>query len=325
MDDYKLLWNGTDVTSRVGDLRSTECIDGLSVQLTFRAARNPHDKYMGALPLEPGDPIQLVNNGLLVFRGLLTRVGLDGSASASDFGFYLNKSKIILQCNGVAADAAIRQMAAKAGVSLGTLPAMATKIQDVYIDKEPSAILKDILDKVTAETGTRYFSRVEPERGLCVYAYPTAPVKVVHQLAKNLRPFDPTWSLGAVSGEKSIEDLRNQVVVYRDENDQAERLASASDSASIGKYGWLQHMERADEAVSAAQAAQLARTTLSRLNKPVEAYRVDNMLGADGVRAGVMLRFSSDAFGLAGDFVVTQADHSYAQTGHTMSLEVERA
>ena len=193
MDDYKLLWNGTDVTSRVGDLRSTECIDGLSVQLTFRAARNPHDKYMGALPLEPGDQIQLVNNGLLVFRGLLTRVGLDGSASASDFGFYLNKSKIILQCNGVAADAAIRQMAAKAGVSLGTLPAMATKIQDVYIDKEPSAILKDILDKVTAETGTRYFSRVEPKRGLCVYAYPTTPVKVVHQLARNLRPFDPTW------------------------------------------------------------------------------------------------------------------------------------
>ena len=44
------------------------------------------------------------------------------------------------------------------------------------------------------------------------------------------------------------------------------------------------------------------------------------MLGAD-VRAGTMLRFSSDAFGLTGDWIIKQVTHTYAPQ-HTMSLEV---
>lgn len=320
MDNYTLYCNGYDITGRIGDLTSTDDIDQLSATLSFQAVRNPHDKLLPAFTFVPGDKLQLYNGGTMVFRGLATSVGLDGRITGNDFGWYLNKSKIILQCNGVAADDAIRQLGQKAGVSVGSVPSMPTLITEAYIAQEPSSILSDILDKVTAERGTKYFCRVEPDSGLCVYPYPTAPDTLSVQLARNLRPFDPTWSLGAVSGEDSMDELRNQVAVYREEDEQVRVLATATDSASISKYGWLQHMESADEGTTEAQARQLAAQKLRELNRLTQTRRVDNMLGAD-VRAGTMLRFSSDAFGLTGDWIIKQVTHTYAPQ-HTMSLEV---
>ena len=320
MDDYRVICNGYDVTARIGDLTSTDDIAQLSMSISCKAVRNPHDKLMPAFTFTSGDKWQLFNGSTMIFRGIITKTGLDGSIAANDFGWYLNKSKIILQCNGVAADDAIRQLCQKAGVSVGSVPSMPTIITEVYIAQEPSTILSDILDKVTAERGIKYFSRVEPDRGLCVYPYPTAPIALSVQLARNLRPFDPTWSLGAVSGEDSMDELRNQVSVYREEGDTARILATATDSGSISKYGWLQHMESADEGTTAAQAQQLASQKLRALNRLTQTRKVDNMLGAD-VRAGTMLRFSSDAFGLTGDWIVKQVTHTYAPQ-HTMSLEV---
>ncbi|EOQ38320.1 hypothetical protein [Butyricicoccus pullicaecorum] len=320
MDDYKVICNGYDVTARIGDLTSTDDIAQLSMSISCKAVRNPHDKLMPAFTFTSGDKWQLFNGSTMIFRGIITKTGLDGSITANDFGVYLNKSKIIFQCNGVAADDAIRQLCQKAGVSVGSVPSMPTTITEVYIAQEPSTILSDILDKVTAERGIKYFSRVEPDRGLCIYPYPTTPIALSVQLARNLRPFDPTWSLGAVSGEDSMDDLRNQVSVYREEGDTARILATATDSGSISKYGWLQHMESADEGTTAAQAQQLASQKLRELNRLTRTRKVDNLLGAD-VRAGTMLRFSSDAFGLTGDWIIKQVTHTYAPQ-HTMSLEV---
>ena len=320
MDNYKLLVNGFDITGRVGGLSSTEDIDALSVQLSFTVVKNPHDTYIPAFTLAPGDKIQLFNNQSLVFRGIVIKTGLDGSVQANDFGYYLNKSKIILQCNGVPADEGIRQLGAKAGVSVGSLPSMPTKITEIFVDKTPAEILKSILETVTAERGTKYFYRVEPDSGLCIYPYPSTPIKLRVQLARNLRTFDPTWSLGDVSGEDSMDGLCNQVTIYRTEDENARVLAKATDSASISKYGWIQHMESADEGVTAAQARQMAQTKLAELNQLTVTRKVDNMLGAD-VRAGEMLQFSSDKFGLSGNWMIKQITHNYDST-HTMSMEV---
>lgn len=318
---HKLLINGHDVTKRAGDITSTEDLDQLSVQLSFCLAHNPHDKYLPPGLTRPGDRVQLFNNSKMIFQGILIQSGLDGTAQVNDFGFYLNKSKVILQCNGVPADDAIRQLCKKAGVSLGSIPALPTIITEVFIAQEPSAILKTILERVTAERGTKYFMRVEPDKGLCIYPYPTSPVKLSVQLARNLRPFDPTWSLGGISGTDSMESLKNQVIIYHEEDKQARVLATASDSGSIGKYGWLQEMETADEGTTAAQARQMAATKLSALNRLTLTRNVTDMLGAD-VRAGTMLHFSSDKFGFGGNWTIKQVTHTYAPSGHTMSMEV---
>lgn len=318
---YKLLINGTDVTPRAGEISSTEDLEQLSVQLSFRLAHNPHDKYLPSGRTQPGDRVQLFHDSVLIFRGIVVQSGLDGTAQANDFGFYLNKSKIILQCNGVPADDAIRQLCKKAGVSLGSLPALPTIITDVFIAQEPSAILKTLLERVTAERGTKYFFRVEPDSGLCIYPYPQTPIQLSVQLARNLRPFDPTWSLGSISGTDSMEALKNQVVIYREEDKKAHILATETDSNSIERYGWLQDMHTADEGMTAAQARQMAKTKLAENNRLTVTRTVSDMLGAD-VRAGQMLRFSSEKFGFGGNWLIKQVTHSYNPTGHTMSMEV---
>lgn len=315
MDNYKIFWNGLDVSNQISALSSTEDIDTLSVSLSFTAVKNPYDRYMPTFAYQPGDKIQLFNNNKSIFNGIITRIGLDGTVYANDFGFYLNKSKIVLQCNGVSASDAIRQMCVHAGVQLGDLPDMPTLITDIFIDNEPSSILSDILDAVTAERGTKYFSRIEPDKGLCVYQYPTSPITLQVQLAKNLRTFDPTWALGSISGDDSIEELRNEVRIYREEDDTVHILATASDPASISKYGWLQHMESADEGVTTAQANQMAKTKLAELNRISSTRSVDEMLGAD-VRCGEMLQFSSDKFGFSGNWIVKSVTHTYDATPH---------
>lgn len=318
---YKLLINGFDVTGRVGDFNTSEDLDQLSVQLSYRLPHNPHDKYLPSGLSRPGDRVQLFHDSIMIFRGIVIQAGLDGTAQANDFGFYLNKSKVILQCNGVPADDAIRQLCKKVGVSLGSIPALPTKITEVFIAQEPSAILKTILERVTAERGTKYFWRVEPDKGLCIYPYPTSPVKLSVRLARNLRSFDPTWSLGEISGTDSMENLKNQVIIYREEKEQARVLATASDGGSISKYGWLQEMQTADEGTTAAQARQIAATKLAELNRITQTRTVSNMLGAD-VRAGTMLHFSSDKFGFGGNWIIKQVTHNYTPSTHTMSLEV---
>lgn len=320
MDHYRLLANGFDITQKTGELKSSEDIDALSVQLSFCVAKNPHDQYMPPFTIAPGDKIHFFNGSTLIFRGIVVKTDLTGNVQANDFGYYLNKSHVILQCNGAPADDAIRQLGVKTGISIGSLPQLPTRITDVFVDQTPADILKSILEMVTAERGEKYFYRVEPDTGLCIYPYPTTPMKLSVQLAQNLRPFDPTWSLGDISGEDSMEDLRNQVTVYRSENDDAHILAVETDSASIDRYGWLQHMVSADDGVTPAQARQMARTSLGNLNRLHLTRKIEHMLGAD-IRAGAMLHFSSDAFGLSGNWIIKQIAHDYEQT-HTMSMEV---
>ena len=324
MDQYRFFCNGAEITGRVGSPQLEADIATLSATLTFQTADNPRDPLLMRVAADPGVRIQMFNGSKEVFQGIGIGRGLDGTVKANDYGFFLNKSEIILQCNDVAADTAIRQMGAKAGVQIGHLPAMPTKILDNYIGMTPASILDDILEKVTAERGTKYFYRYESSAGLCIYEYPTARTTVTHQLSPVAKPYNPTWSLGGVSGEVTMEDLRNQVVVIRDENDQATELARAADGASIGQYGLLQHVEQVDEATTAAQANQIAQATVQRLNRLTESYRVTKMLGADEIMPGIMMYFGQKDWGFEGDFIITHVRHTY-QPHHLCECEVERA
>lgn len=325
MDGYMFLWNGENITKRISSPTLKDNLKALSAELSFTYFHNPNDPLIGFHGLSPGGRVQMYNTGTgtEVFRGIVVSVGLNGAIVCNDFGFYLNKSRIIIQFNDAAVDDALRQLGGKCGVTIGRCPSIPTKVTDVYIDKKPADIIADLLERATAERGVKYGYRVEGAQ-LAVYEYPTAPIYPVHQLCAGATPYNPTWSMLAISGEASIDELRNQVIVYRDENEKTHQLAYAADGASIGKYGWLQHLEKADESTTAAQAAQIAQTKLRELNRVTEGYHVNNMLGADEVKSGVMLSFGSGKWGFEGKFIVTEVVHSY-QPHHTMRLEVERA
>lgn len=126
VDDHRfLLCKGstvTDITRAVSQPEARDELDALSVELTFTAVRNNNrDKYMHWYGIEPGDKLRVVNHGREVFSGVILTVGLDGTVTANDMGWYLTKSEIILQLADAAAPDAVRRMCAKAGIAAGTI------------------------------------------------------------------------------------------------------------------------------------------------------------------------------------------------------------
>ncbi len=327
MDKYKLIWTpyrgkARDITDYASDLQSKDSMEALSVELSFTVVRNPRDPYIGVLPIHAGDHVQLLGNANEIFRGVIHEVGTDGSVIANDLGWYMGQSTIILQVSKLAASEVIRKACTKAGVTIGHLPDIPTAITQIYTDKTPADIVKEVLEKATAERATRYFSRVEGSK-FCVYAYPTDPIVPMYKPADNVAAFPITWRLGDASGKETIAELRNTVTVYRDKDDVLRVLASTQDAASVKHYGLLQHTVKAEDDANRAQAAQVAKSTLSNLNRVTQEYTIDNMFGSDEVRCGVMLEFHSPGY-IVGNFIVTDVTHCYFPT-HTMQLGVTQA
>ncbi len=312
-----------DITAVVGDLTATDDITALSVELTGTQLISQWDKYVPKLALAPGDKLRLRNEaaGADVFVGQLVKVGLDGALTAYDRGWYLGRSGIILQCSGMAADEAIRAACSKAGVGVKSVCSLPTKISEVWLGDAVSDIIADILDRCGAETGKDYQARMSPE-GLVVRELPTAAIRAFHKPAFNLAAFDITWALGQVSGEDSIAELYNAVVLAAEDSGKVYIGAQASNAASIEKYGFLQYIERVSENPGTAQLGQMVRTLLAQKDRIGRTRTISEIWGCDEVTSGTVLDFNSPAFGIAGKHRVTRVVHHYGGAGHTMELEI---
>lgn len=289
--------------------------------LTFTTFISPWDKYTPKLALAPGDKVRVTNQGKTVFSGVIITVTLDGGVTAYDRGWYLNKSEIVLQVNNLAADQVIRKACAKAGVTVGKVCSLPTKITQLWTGSTPADIISDVLDTCTSATGKQYRHRVD-DSGLQVEALPTAPIKAYHKPAKNIAAFDITWALGQVSGEDSIEDTYNAVVIAAEDDGKAYIGAQASNAASIKRYGFMQHIETVTENPGTAVLGQMVKNLLKNADKVGQTRSISEIWGCDEVTSGVVLRFNSPAFGIKGNFRITRVEHHYGGAGHTMALEI---
>lgn len=326
VDDHKLTLyrdgaQPRDITAFASDMTLTDDLDTLAAELTFKTFISPWDKYTPKLALAPGDKVRVTNQGKTVFSGVIITVTLDGGVTAYDRGWYLNKSEIVLQVNNLAADQVIRKACAKAGVTVGKVCSLPTKITQLWTGSTPADIISDVLDTCTSATGKQYRHRVD-DSGLQVEALPTAPIKAYHKPAKNIAAFDITWALGQVSGEDSIEDTFNAVVIAAEDDGKAYIGAQASNAASIKRYGFMQHIETVTENPGTAVLGQMVKNLLKNADKVGQTRSISEIWGCDEVTSGVVLRFNSPAFGIKGNFRITRVEHHYGGAGHTMALEI---
>lgn len=327
VDDHRLILyrdgaQPQDITEFIGNMTAADEMNALSVELTFDQIISPWDKYVPKLNLSPGDKVRVNNHGIDVFSGVVVKVGLDGAVTAYDRGWYLNKSQIIYQCSKLPADQAIKQMCAKAGVSVGKVASLPTVISQSWVGKTPSEILSDILSSCSSATGKEYLYRVEGD-ALTVSELPNNAIVAYHKPAANVSYFDITWALGQVSGEDSIEELSNFVIVAAEENGKVYIGAESSNPESIKKYGLLQHVETVTEDPGNAKLAQMVKNLLSQSDRIQRTRSVDEIWGSDDVKSGVILDFNSPTFGISGKQRVTRVVHNYGGAGHTMSLELQ--
>ncbi len=210
-DDHRLMllrggaW--VDITEQVGDMQTSDEMNTLSVELTFRLLENPLDRYVPQRRLRVGDKLRIINaadGGAEVFSGMVTADSLEFQYTAHDSGWHLGKSELVFQVSAAAADVALRQLCARAGVPVGNIPAMSTRITAVYTGESFAGILEDILERVTTETGRRFLYRVEGGK-FWLRDLPDEVITVQHRPADNVAPFDPTWrsAAGATLGRTS--------------------------------------------------------------------------------------------------------------------------
>lgn len=325
VDDHRfLLYKGstvTDITEAVSSPEARDELSALSVELIFTAVRNNNrDKYMHWYDIQPGDKIRVVNHGAEVFSGVILTVGLDGTVTANDPGWYLTKSEIVLQVSNAAAADAVRRMCAKAGIPAGTIDLPPTRISEVWVGSTPEQILEDILDICSAETGQTYRRRVR-NGALQVGPLPSVPIIAYHKPADNLGAFDITLAKGDVTGSDSMSELTNSVVLAEG-GDTAKTLGRAYNSASIAKYGLLQAVETLSGDETTAQARQRVKNLLSQGDRLTRERTVEEIWGADEVVSGILLQFQPNSYGVTGVQRVTGVTHRYGHP-HLMSLTVE--
>ena len=311
-----------DITAFAGDLQAVDELGTLSVELSFGVIVAPWDQYVEKNIVVPGDKLRVVNHDLTVFSGQVESVTLDGGVTAYDRGWYLNKSQIILQVTGMPGDEAIRQACAKAGVGVASICSLPTRITQVWLGDTPADILGEILETVAAETGKQYQYFVRDD-GLVVQELPAAVLTAYHKPADNLPAFNITWALGQVSGEDSIAELRNAVLIAAEGDGKAYIGAQAKNAASVEQYGFLQYIQSVTSNPGTAQLKQMVQNLLSQLDRVGRTRTIGEIWGCDEVRSGVVLNFNSPAFGVTGKHRVTRVTHHYGGAGHTMELEIE--
>lgn len=311
-----------DISARAGDISTTDDLDSLAVSMTLSVQQGVLDPYHKPLGLSCGDRILFYKDGALMLDGQIYSISGDyrekQTLTVYDDGVLLSKNDLIIQFNGASASQAVRQLCDRLGIPVGTLPDLPAKVTHLYHDSV-STILDGILDTVEAETGKRYFVRIRGGK-LCLLQRASGGVVAArYRAADNLPAHLIQLATGSPSVKRSIEDLRNAVTIYSDQDSSVSVLATASDSASIERYGRRMKVDTYSDK-DGATAAQKARTLLSALNRETEEITV-RTFGADNVTAGVLLYFDLEEF--KGTFMVSAVTKQYGHP-YTMDMTLRR-
>lgn len=306
------------ITKKVGSLSWTDRMDSLGVEFSFTFPYSYWDSQFKN-KLQLGDLIIIKSGKKEITRGIITQTPINGDDyKGYDYAFYLNKSEAIFQCKKIGASKAITQLLARYGVPIGEMPKLTTAINKLYKDVAVSEIIKSILSEVHDETGKSY--RMEMTRGkFCIRrsGYIKIKPKYVDELGEKVS----CTKACSVTGTRSIEDMRNQIIIAGTGDKKAQIKATVKDSKSIKKYGLLSQVETVEK-TNQAKAKQKGKNLLKKLNKKTVSFTCE-MPGSTIIRAGRKIYFNRPEAGIKGWYKVKSATHNVTEGIYTVSLEME--
>ena len=313
---------GTDITDFVVDKpQMKDVLNALSTEFSFKYFKSEWDRYVPELDVSAGMQVTLANNENPLFTGRIVSVGLDGSVTAYESGWFLNKSSIVWQANDTAASDVIKSVIAAAGVSAGEILQLDLKISQTWVGASPAQIIDDVLAMVSEPTGETYQYFVRCGK-FNLRILPTDAKEPLYKPAENVAEFPITWALESVSGSESIDTLANHISVVGQADETIYVGAIAKNDASIKKYGLITKILTQSTDPGDSSLRKLAADTLSA-DDVLDYKRTVSLWGSDDVMAGEVLLFNSPAFGLKGNYRVLSVTHEYGQAGHMMTCEVK--
>ena len=328
--DGKEVTETREITAYTNNYQRSDGIDTLGQEFTFDLVDNPFDFNMMNQRLAIGGKIefsnQVSNNNKsatmtlneepkeeIVFQGIIVAEKQSGTNKYTytcfDYCFYLNKSEIEIQFNGVSGLDAIKAVCSENNVPLGNVADIKTKIKKIYQGQPVSDVIKDIIKQATEETGYKY--RLEYREGkVHVEDYKELILdKVITQPINNY------------SRDLSMEDMRNSILVISSKEKSKSVKSTIRDDESIKKYGLIKKIVKVDDKKSA-QTAQIAKKTIQESNKIKENLNL-TLLGDDAVRSGRIIIIDDYTVDIHDKFLVTNCKHNYG-VNHTMTLDLKR-
>ena len=328
--DGKDVTETREITAYTNNYERSDGIDTLGQEFSFDLADNPFDFNMMGTRLAIGGKIefsnQVSNNNKsatttlneepkeeVVFQGIIVSEKQSGANKYTytcfDYCFYLNKSEIEIQFNGVSGLEAIKKVCKENDVPLGNVADIKTKIKKIYQGQPVSDVIKDIIKQATEETGYKY--RLEYREGkVHVEDYKDLVLdKVITQPINNY------------SRDLSMEDMRNSIVAISSKEKSKSVKSTIQDDESIKKYGLIKKIIKVDDKKQA-QTAQIAKKTIQDSNKIKEKLSL-TLLGDDTVRSGRVIIINDYTVDIHDKFLVTNCKHNYG-VNHTMTLDLKR-
>ena len=323
MSDYKVkaIRNGkaNNITPKVGNLNWSDSVDSLGTEFSFDMPHSYWDKEFKDV-LSCGDIIVISHSSNEILRGVITETPINGdSYKGYDFAFYLNKSECVVQFKRIAADEAIKQLCAKYNVPVGSVSKMPTAIKKVYKDQTVYDVIKDILEQVKQETGQDH--RIEMIKGK-LQITKSGSIKIKPTYIDELGKKVICTKSASINGSRSIEGMKNQVIVAGTDENKEQIKSIAISKKSVAKYGLLSEVQTFDD-LNNAKAKNKAKTILKELNKVSTNFTAE-MIGNDSVRSGRLLYFDRPEAKIKGWYKIKSVTHTVNNGIHTMSCEMER-
>ena len=304
-----------DISAIVTDITWSGDIMQASRKLEVKCV-NTTDGKTQAKKLSVGMQLRFLSDNVEKFRGIIFATSINAagemSLTAYDENTYLTRNADSFIFRKKKASEIVKELCSKFQIPVG-------KIEDTgfVIPKQISKnmILWDVM--ITALTTTRKnngrkFVLTAIDGKLNLLERKSRIIKWV--LEQGVNTTDVSYS-------QSIEDMRNQVKVVANEDDEKKKPITAieKDSASITKYGLMQHFESASGDLTSAGVKAMAKQLLKELNVVNDEATLSG-IGNDEVVAGASIYAFDKMTGVQGGFYILTDSHTYSGGLHTMSL-----
>lgn len=290
----KIKADGKDVTKYIGDPSWNTDDETNGQEMSFQSI----------VLFDIGTKIKVIDGGKTRFLGIIISIEENvrppHSYKALDYSINM-KSDEIIQFKNMEADKAIKKLLSDSGIQ-SEVCSIPTKITKIYKDTIIN-ILKDILAVAESDQGKTYFFEVDG-------------TKVVVEEKKKIK-ITPQFIVSDDSAiSRSIENLRNEVRIVKDNT----VLAEASDNASIEALGTLRTIEDAD--VTKAKAQGIAATRLETLNRSKNTKQLTLLVtkGYWDIKKNRLIKLKGG--GLNGWYRIQSSTHSMDGISHKVDIEV---
>ncbi len=304
--------NTYEITGLVQSVSWGGSISQAARKLTLKMLRSS-DYYTSKFVLNNGDIVTVYDDEeRLLFLGTVfsketDRSGGSISITVYDPLVYLTKNVTTKVVTNTAIDKFIKSLCSEFGIELIRIPKISTSVKEIYRDMSLYEIISKALEVHSKLTGVAYVLRAEGNK-FAIDEIGTNSRLVEVEIGKNVMN---------ITESESIEELRNRIVI-RGKGDNV--LYSASDYASMKKYGSMQH-QQTEDGMNQSQARVYAEKLLLEKNQEEVQISVQTV-GNCEVRAGDKIKLVDAFLNLEGEFFIEEDSHEYSPESYTMNLKL---